>query len=496
MSQFYWIIIGLYAALLGFILLYSFTQLTLLIAYLRAKKEKFLTQPLALEGELPKVTVQLPMYNELFVAERVIDQVMKFDYPKDKLQVQVLDDSTDETLDLVEKKVAHYQNLGFNIQLIHRTNRQGYKAGALAEAMPQVEGEFIAIFDADFLPRPNFLRESLGHFVDANVGVVQSKWEHINKEYSLLTALQAFGLDAHFSVEQKGRNRAGHFINFNGTAGVWRKSTIEDAGGWQSDTITEDLDLSYRAQLKGWKFVYLEQLGSPSELPANMPALKTQQYRWTKGAAECARKNLGKVVKTKGIGVSTKIHAIFHLMNSFLFVCIMLTALLSVPLLFIKQELIEYKSLFNYGGIFLISLLILSMFYMVSYYHNEAKEKKNLWTFWYKFPAFLSVSMGLSLHNAIAVIEGYMGKQTPFVRTPKFNIQNQTDTWKRKLYVSKSINWLTMLEGILALYFFFGIILGFYLEDYGLLIYHIMLFWGFGMVYLFSIKHSLKLKHN
>lgn len=491
MTSLYWIIIGIYTALLGFILLYSFTQLNLLIQYLIYKKKN---QPKEKTlANHPFVTVQLPMFNELFVAERIIDQVMKFTYPKDKFEVQVLDDSTDETKALIAKKVAHYTRLGFQIEHLHRDNRQGYKAGALAEGVKVAKGKYIAIFDADFLPKEDFLERTIPYFDDENIGVVQTKWEHINKDYSLLTKLQAFGLDAHFSVEQAGRNTAGHFINFNGTAGVWRKSTIENAGGWQSDTITEDLDLSYRAQLKGWKFIYLEGLGSPSELPANMPALKTQQYRWTKGAAECARKNLIKVFRTRGLGLSTKVHALFHLMNSFLFVCIMVTALLSVPLLYIKQEMIEFKTLFNYGAIFLLSLLILSAFYYVSTFYNEENKKGSFFRFWFKFPAFLSMSMGLSLHNAIAVVEGYAGKKTPFVRTPKFNIQNRNDTWNRTMYISKSINWLTMLEGLLALYFLFGIITGIRLQDYGLLIYHIMLFWGFGAVYVYSLSHSLKL---
>ncbi len=490
MEFLYWFIVLVYALLLGFILLYSFTQLNLVLSYSKARKKN--PAPMPRLEELPKVTVQLPIFNELFVSERLIRNIVQLDYPKDLLQIQVLDDSTDETKDLLHELCKEYELAGFDIQHIHRVNRQGYKAGALAEAMPLVKGSFIAIFDADFLPKPDFLKRTLPWFVDENVGVVQTKWTHINEDYNLLTDLQAFGLNAHFSVEQSGRNQAGHFINFNGTAGVWRKTTIENAGGWQSDTITEDLDLSYRAQLKGWKFIFREEVGSPSELPASMPSLKTQQYRWTKGAAECARKNLLKVWKTKGISFSTKVHALFHLMNSFLFICIIITALLSVPLLFIKQSLGADRDVFKFGGIFALSLLILTLFYWISFRVHEGGGLRNILRFIWKFPAFLSVSMGLSLHNAIAVLEGYAGKKTAFVRTPKFNLQNRKDTWSRTKYISKTVNWLTVIEGVLTLYFIFGLGLGVYLGDFGLFFYHIMLSLGFGSVYFYSLKHRIQ----
>jgi cellulose synthase/poly-beta-1,6-N-acetylglucosamine synthase-like glycosyltransferase len=427
------VLIIIYGLTLSFIFMYSIVQLNLVINYLRKDKNEAKPDPIN-EADLPFVTVQLPLYNELYVVERLIDCISKFDYPKNKFEIQILDDSTDETIDIVAKKVAEYKNIGFNIYQHRRAIRTGYKAGALKEGMEICKGEFIAIFDADFLPSPSFLKKTIPYFKDDKIGVVQTKWEHLNKKYSLLTRLQAFGLDAHFTVEQSGRNFGNHFINFNGTAGIWRKSCIEDAGGWEADTLTEDLDLSYRAQLKHWKFKYLEELGSPAELPAAMNALKNQQFRWTKGAAECTRKNLLKVLRNKELPFNTKLHALFHLMNSSIFICIVLLSILSIPMLMIKNNFIEYALLFKLGSFFISSVLFLSIYYFVSLSSGYKNKGKAFVHFIFLFPLFLSVSMGLSLHNAIAVIEGYMGKKSPFIRTPKFNLLESKDTWQKNKY--------------------------------------------------------------
>jgi len=480
-----YILIALYAGMLTFIFLYALVQLSLVVHYVRNKR-KVKIEPLGFDT-WPRVTIQLPVFNERYVVDRLIKATMEIDYPIDRLEVQILDDSTDDTRDLIEQIVARYQEQGRNIVHIHRTNRSGFKAGALAGGLQTASGEFVAIFDADFVPKPDFLYQTVPHFSDPKIGVVQSRWEHLNEKHSLLTQMQAFGLDAHFTVEQGGRNAGGHFINFNGTGGVWRKACIEDAGGWQSDTLTEDLDLSYRAQLNGWKFHFVEELGSPAELPATMNALKTQQFRWTKGAAECARKNLGKVLRAP-LGWSTKIHATFHLMNSFLFVCILLTALLSVPMLVIKDTYPEFKNLFVYGSFFISSLLILTLFYWVSFVHRETKPK--LKTFLFKFPLFLSVSMGMSFHNAVAVFEGLIGIKSPFVRTPKFNIEQGSDRWKANVYLNSAMNGGTLIEGLLTLYFIGALYLAYYLGDFGLAPYHFMLALGFGAVYFYSVFHS------
>lgn len=485
------ILIIIYGLTLSFIFLYSLVQISLVINYLRKGKTENSFEEI-LDKDLPIITVQLPLYNELYVVERLIDSVTKFDYPKDKLEIQILDDSTDETVEIVAKKVEEYKLKGFNIYQHQRAIRTGYKAGALKEGMGICKGEFIAIFDADFLPRTNFLKKTVPYFNDKKIGVVQTRWEHLNKKYSLLTRLQAFGLDAHFTVEQTGRNSGKHFINFNGTAGIWRKECITDTGGWEADTLTEDLDLSYRAQLKGWEFKYLENLGSPAELPAAMNALKNQQFRWTKGAAECTRKNLLKVLKSTDFPLNTKVHALFHLMNSSIFICIVLLSVLSVPMLMIKNNFIEYSVLFKLGSFFITSVLFLSIYYFVALSSDYDNKLKALFHFVFLFPLFLSVSMGLSLHNALAVLEGYMGKKSPFIRTPKFNIIDRKDAWKKNKYLVSSVSFLTILEFILTIYFGFGIYSAFYYNDFTLLPFHIMLFLGFGYVTFYSLFHSRK----
>jgi cellulose synthase/poly-beta-1,6-N-acetylglucosamine synthase-like glycosyltransferase len=488
------VLLVIYGACLLFIFFYSLVQLNLVVNY----KKNIGEDPIEVTmydayGETenwPKVTIQLPVYNELYVVERLIDSVAAIEYPESRLEVQVLDDSTDESFEIAAESIRYWQVRGLNIKHVKRPERKGFKAGALAYGLERVQGDFTAIFDADFVPEPEFLLRTLPYFKDEKVGVVQTRWDHLNEDYSLLTRLQAFGLNAHFSIEQKGRNSSSHFINFNGTAGVWRNKCIEDAGGWQSDTLTEDLDLSYRAQLKGWQFVYKEKIGSPAELPAAMNALKNQQYRWTKGAAECAVKNLPKVIKSRSVPFGTKVHALFHLMSSFIFVCVISTAVLSVPMLFIKFQSPELDIVFKIASLFLLSFFILAYFYWTSVKHGQSDRFKSFGEFMMLFPLFLSVSMGLSLHNAIAVIEGYVGRKTPFVRTPKFNLESAGDSFKGNKYLAHKINPLTFVEIFLTLYFLAGIGLAFYLQDFGLIPFHLMLCIGFGLVSFYSLRHS------
>tara|TARA_R110001592_G_scaffold363109_2_gene680385 strand:- start:54955 stop:56430 length:1476 start_codon:yes stop_codon:yes gene_type:complete len=478
------VLISVYAILLGFILMYSFVQLSMLISYW--KKRNSIEVPEITEG-FPLVTIQLPIYNEKYVIERLINKVCELDYPKDKMQIQVLDDSTDNTLAIVKSIVESKQKEGFNIQQVLRTDRSGFKAGALKYGMGVSDGDFVAIFDADFMPQSDFLKQVIPHFYDGAVGMVQTRWGHLNKDFSLLTRLQAFGLDAHFSVEQVGRNNAGHFINFNGTAGVWRKECIENAGSWESDTLTEDLDLSYRAQVKGWKFKYLQEVETPAELPVNIYPLKSQQFRWTKGAAECFRKNLSRVWRSD-LPFLTKLHAFFHLSNSFLFVAILLSALVSVPLLYIKINTDEYDLFYKLGSIFLISFIVLVMVYYTSFkYTNEGDRKFGLY-----FPLFLSVSMGLSLHNSIAVVEGFFGKKTPFIRTPKFNsVGKSVQKESLNQYVKSAISPLIFVEFVLAVYFSVAVIYGALNYEFGLLPFHLMLSFGFYFVSVSAIKYHL-----
>lgn len=465
---------------------YSCAQLILVWNYWFKKPKIDSLQFTVHSSTVPFVTIQLPIYNERYVIERLIEAVIAFDYPKDLLEIQVLDDSTDETVQLAAAKVAFYQSQGFQIRHIRRTDREGFKAGALAYGLTICRGEFIAIFDADFVPASDFLQKTLPYFSEDHVGVVQTRWGHLNESYSLITQLQAFGLDGHFVVEQGGRNAGGHFINFNGTAGIWRKSCIADAGGWAADTLTEDLDLSYRAQMRSWKFVYLEDVVTPAELPATMPALKSQQYRWMKGAAECARKNLANVFQTKSIKLSTKILAAFHLLNSGVFIAVLLMALVSLPTLLIIHQYPQYAYLLRIFRIFQGSFILLLIFYGTVHY-----GRKSIFQLAWQLPFFLIVIMGLSLHNSVAALEGYLGKKTPFVRTPKWGIVKNRDGWQHKNYLVKSLNPLTIAEVFLTLYFAFGAGLGLYWHSYQMVMLHTMLALGYGFVVFFSIKHSI-----
>lgn len=479
------VVVIIYSLALLLIFLFSLGQLNLTRHYLKSKKTP---DPVCKElTKFPHVTVQLPVYNELYVIERLIDAVVAFNYPKDKLEIQVLDDSTDETVTLIADKVEELKKEGIDIVHVRRSDRVGYKAGALKYGLEIAKGEFIPIFDADFIPKKDFLMKTIPYFEDKNIGVVQTRWGHINKDYSMLTRLQAFGLDAHFSVEQIGRSHSGSFINFNGTAGVWRKTCIEEAGGWSADTLTEDLDLSYRAQLKGWKFTFLEAEESPAELPIIMPAIKSQQYRWNKGAAETAKKNLSKVLKSN-IGFENKVHAVFHLFNSAIFICLLVAAVFSVPMLLIKYNFPGYEMVFNLGSIFLIGFFSIGYFYWIA---AKRMVPKGTFKYFFKtFPVFLVVSMGLSLHNAIAVIEGLWGVKTPFVRTPKFNVATKKESWKGNIYIKYNFNPLAIIEGLLSIYFVFAIWLGIYLYDFGLIAFHVMLAIGYGSVFYHSVKPS------
>ena len=335
----------------GFIMIYYYLKH-------RHKRDDFTKE---LES-YPVVTLQLPIYNEMYVIERLIKTVCEMDYPIDKLEIQVLDDSTDETVEIVANIVKEYQLRGFDIHHIHRTDRTGYKAGALKEGLKVAKGEFVGIFDADFIPRKNFLKIVLPFFKDPKIGMVQTRWEHLNRAYSLVTQIQALALDGHFVLEQQVRNKAGYFINFNGTSGVWRKECIFDAGNWEADTLTEDLDLSYRAQLKGWKFKYLTDFTTPSEVPSEINSLKSQQFRWTKGAIETARKMLFRVWAAK-IPLKTKIMCTFHLTNNIVFPFILVACLLNMPIVLIKNTGL-YDTYFIFMSVFVLAFIASFLFYL------------------------------------------------------------------------------------------------------------------------------------
>lgn len=481
------IILVVYGFCLIMIFYYSVVQLSLAINYRRSKKKGVAPAPSFDPASAPKVTVQLPMYNEMYVAERIIETTAKFNYPKDRLQIQVLDDSTDETKDIIARKVAEIAAQGVNIQHVHRVDRTGYKAGALDAAMDQVEGEFIAIFDADFVPDQDFLIRTIPHFNHENIGVVQTRWGHLNKSYSVLTELQAFGLNGHFAIEQQGRNASGHFINFNGTAGIWRKSCIEDAGGWEHDTITEDLDLSYRAQMKGWKFTYLEDVESPAELPITMSALKSQQHRWMKGGAEVFIKIRRRLIAQKGLRFSDRIHGLAHLFNSSVFVFILILSLLSLAILHIKDSFSDLNFFVQFGAFFISSTVFLAFYYWNSYRDKKGHFFSDLGRFTFRFFQFLSVSMALSLSNAVAVIEGYLRIKSSFVRTPKFNVSKK-DEFSGNHYDKKSLSIVNIAEGILMSVFAFTAINRLIYGDFGMVPFHGMLAIGYGVIFFSTLK--------
>lgn len=484
------ILMTIYGLCLLLVFFYSVLQLSLAIAYVKNKKRRKQVPakaPLFDPNSAPKVTIQLPMFNELYVAERIIETIANFDYPREKFQIQVLDDSTDESKDVIAKKVAELAATGLNIQHIHRVDRTGYKAGALDAAMDRVEGEFIAIFDADFIPDPDFLIKTMPYFSDPTVGVVQTRWGHINKSYSILTELQAFGLNGHFAIEQGGRNAAGHYINFNGTGGIWRKKCIEDAGGWEHDTLTEDLDLSYRAQIKGWRFQYLEDVIAPAELPITMSALKGQQHRWMKGGAECFVKMWKTLLTAKNVKLSDRIHGLSHLFNSSVFVFILTISLLSLPILHVKDSFSDLNYILQYMAVFIISTVFLMYYYWNSYRDKTDQTIKSFFRFVGRFFQFLVVSMGLSLSNTVAVLEGYMGIKSSFVRTPKFNVAKKSE-FKGNKYDKKSLNIINILEGLLMLLFGFTTINRAIYGDLGMVPFHLMLTIGYGVIFFSTLK--------
>lgn len=476
----------LYLYFISLLILFTFGAHGFVMVYHYLRQRRLSGLPPSLK-EIPFVTVQLPVFNEFYVVNRLIDATCSLEYPREKLEIQVLDDSTDETGALVEETVRQYQAMGFDIKRIHRADRQGYKAGALRNGLETARGEFIAIFDADFVPRKEFLQKTIPYFFqDPKIGLVQTRWEHLNSDYSLLTRTQAMALDGHFVIEQDVRNRAGYFINFNGTGGVWRKTAIEDAGNWQADTLTEDLDLSYRAQLRGWKFKYLNDVTSPAELPAEVNALKTQQFRWTKGAIETARKLLPAVWKAK-LPLRIKIHSTFHLTNNIVFPFILVAGILNVPLVFIKQSG-GHDLYFALMSVFVLAFIGSFLFYLFS--------QKAVYPDWRRrlllFPLFMAGSMGFAVNNSRAVFEGLFRRKSEFVRTPKYHIEAKSDSWLEKKYVPLRLDWVVLVEILLAFYCFFGVISSLYYLELAAVPFQLLYFLGFAFVSVLSIKHALE----
>ncbi len=436
-------------------------------------------------NELPFITVQLPLFNEKYVVDRLIRNIVKLDYPIDKIEFQILDDSTDDTL-LESKKLAkEYNSIGYNIEVINRIERVGFKAGALKNGLEKARGEYLVIFDADFMPNPDFIMKTLPYFSDPKIGVVQARWEHINQPENLLTEIQAMQLNVHFTIEQGGRCEADYLLQFNGTAGIWKKEAIVEAGGWHIDTLTEDLDLSYRAQLKGWKIKFLDRVTSPAELPMDIGGLKAQQFRWMKGGAETAKKLLSTVWHSD-LKNSKKIQSTIHLLSSSMYLIIFWLGISTLPLLLWVDN---FKFISNFTKLFYISLIsTVTIYYYVNVILLDSNKNiiKNSIKFAWHLPFFLALTSGMSFQNSIAVLEGWSSKKTPFIRTPKKG-ENKFDL----NYRMKAIPMTSIFEGIFFLVFTFAIYHSISIANYSFLAFHILLSIGYGIIFFLSIQ-SLK----
>jgi cellulose synthase/poly-beta-1,6-N-acetylglucosamine synthase-like glycosyltransferase len=431
------------------ILLASYGVHRYILVYLYYKhRKKRTTDPPGHFSDLPRVTVQLPIFNERFVVERLLDAICRMNYPPDKLDIQVLDDSTDETQAVARDLVERYATRGCPISYHHRNNREGYKAGALAEGMQTSKGEFIAIFDADFVPSEDFLLRTIHHFTEPRIGMVQTRWTHINRHYSFLTEVEAILLDGHFVLEHSGRACSGVFFNFNGTAGVWRRSAIEQAGGWQHDTLTEDTDLSYRAQLKGWKFVYLQDIECPAELPVEMTAFKTQQARWAKGLIQTGKKILPQVLKSDQ-PFHVKFEAWYHMTANISYPLMIVLSVLLLPAMIIRFYQGWFQMLYIDLPLFMASTFSISSFYLVS--QRELFPRRWPRAILY-LPFLMALGIGLTITNTIAVLEALVGKKTAFARTPKYHVESKKDKIRASKY-RRRLGWVPWVELLIGAYF-------------------------------------------
>jgi cellulose synthase/poly-beta-1,6-N-acetylglucosamine synthase-like glycosyltransferase len=440
------LILVLYFFVLSILAIYGWHRYYLV--YLYMKNRDRVPQALPAPTLFPRVTIQLPIFNEMYVADRLINAVGEMDYPRELLEIQVLDDSTDETTGIAELAVRRLAARGFNITYLHRVDRRGYKAGALDAGLKEATGEFIAIFDADFVPPKDFLLRTLPHFEhDAKVGMVQARWGHINADYSLLTKIQSILLDAHFVLEHGGRNRAGCFFNFNGTAGVWRRAAIEGAGGWQHDTLTEDLDLSYRAQLAGWRFLFLPDVVAPAEVPVEMNSFKSQQHRWAKGSIQTCLKLMPRILHSnQPIGV--KAEAFFHLSANFNYLLMSVLSVLMFPAMYVRYNMGWTEMLLIDVPLFAAATLSVCNFYVVSQRELYADWRQRL-----KYlPFLMSIGIGLCVNNTRAVLEAIFGRESEFARTPKYGIERDSDEWVGKKY-HQSVGVQPIIELALGLYF-------------------------------------------
>ena len=470
-----------YLTILSILAVYGVHRYHLVYLYLKNKHKVAL--PKARLEVMPPVTVQLPIYNEMYVVERLVEAACHIRYPRELLEIQVLDDSTDGTVEIAAACVAKYRELGFNIHHIHRANRYGFKAGALEHGLKLAMGELIAIFDADFIPPPNFLEDVVDYFSEAPVGMVQTRWGHINREYSLLTQVESVILDGHFIIEHGGRHLSGRFFNFNGTAGIWRRTAIESSGGWEHDTLTEDTDLSYRAQMLGWKFLYLPHIVCPAELPVEMNSFKTQQSRWAKGLVQTAIKLLPRIMRSD-LPWKIKIEAFFHLTANIAYPLMIALSLLLLPAMIVRFNQGWFQMLYIDLPLWLASTASVSTFYLIS-----QKELYPDWRMRLKYlPFLMSVGIGLSVSNSKAVMEALFGIKTTFKRTPKYRIESKKDRWTTKRYLRRT-GMMPMFELSLGGYFALVVLYAFVNQNYPTIPFLMLFVIGFTYMGLMSILH-------
>lgn len=485
LDTFDWVILIIYFAILGTLAVYGAYRIKQVIDFWRYRK--FVPEPSGryAEADLPVITVQLPLFNELYVVDRLLKAVTAIDYPRNKFEIQVLDDSTDETVRVAEAVVAKYAEQGFDIHYIHRSDRTGFKAGALENGNKSAKGELLAIFDADFVPKPDCLRKLVDFFTDPMVGCAQMRWSHINGKYNLLTRLQTIMLDGHFVVEQTTRNRTGGFFNFNGTAGIWRRKAIEMSGGWQHDTLTEDTDLSFRAQLMGWKFVYLLDEEAPAEIPVEINAFKAQQRRWAKGVMQVGLKLYPRIWLAP-LPLRVKLEMFFRLTGNISYPLMIVASFLQFPLLLVRYNQPFYHLMVLDLPLLFFSSISVVLFYGSAVWYLDEKRAPRL----LHLPLVMGLGIGLAFSNARAVLEALLGVQSEFVRTPKYRVEEATDaTWKRKKYKRKR-GLLPLLELSFAIYFLLAIAYSARLHMWGTIPFLLLFFFGFGYMGVMSLLQT------
>src|SRR5512133_1673565 len=456
------------------------------MAYLYYRHKYRLPTPKGHLERLPRVTIQLPIFNEMYVTGRLIDAVARMDYPRDLLEVQVLDDSTDETQGIARACVERHRLAGLDISYVHRANRNGFKAGALEHGLTLAKGEFVAVFDADFIPDPDFLERTVHFFTDDGIGMVQTRWGHLNRGYSALTEAQAILLHGHFVIEHTARNRSGRFFNFNGTAGIWRRTAIEDGGGWQHDTLTEDLDLSYRAQMRGWRFVYLPDLVTPAEVPVEMNSFKSQQHRWAKGSIQTALK-LWPLIRKAGLPKDVRREAFFHLTAN-------VGYLLMIPLAILLPITVVVRVSHGWYEVLLLDIpfFAAATFSVVAFYAaSQAEQGKSWWGRVKYVPFVMALGIGLAVNQARAVVEALMGYQTEFTRTPKHGVQRAGESVAKKHYKA-AVTFQPIVELALAAYMTYGVVYLIQREVYYSLPFLVLFQVGFGYVGFASRYEGLR----